>query len=234
MKRLLFILLFVPLLALAQIAQQCPQFVLHGVPQYQAQPGDQELCKTNYAVIHRCSVKAPVAVFEHLTRAAMDGPAKRKDNFRPDPAVIPQCQAQLADYATAGNIYDRGHMAPAGNNTQNDAIMSESFFLSNMVPQVANNNRGIWKQLETWEREWAEAGGDFYIISGGIYNPGHKVIGNGVGVPDYLYKIIQDRLSGHVKAYLMPNTALPVADLPKYETTVAEVERATGMRFNIK
>jgi endonuclease G len=233
MKRLLLALLFTPVAVLAQINAQCPQFTANGTPEYQAQPGDQELCKTNYAVIHRCSVKAPVAVFEHLTPAAISGPAKRRNNFRPDPEVTVACQAQLSDYATAGNVYDRGHMAPAGNNTQNDLIMSESFFLSNMVPQVANNNRGAWKQLETWERDWALKGGDFYIISGGIYHPGHKIIGNGVGVPDLLYKIIIEKQSGQVMAYMMPNTALPVADLPKYQTTVTVIEQAAGMQFNL-
>jgi len=234
MKKLLLVLLFVPLAALAQINQQCPQFTANGTPAYQAQPGDQELCKINYAVIHRCSVKAPVAVFEHLTVAAMTGPAKRKDNFRPDPQVTPECQAQLADYATVGRTHDRGHMAPAGNNTQNDQIMSESFFLSNMVAQNNNNNRGIWKQLETWERQWATAPGtDFYIISGGIYDPGHPVTGNGLGVPTRLYKIIIEKNSQKVQAYLMPNAALPVADLPKYQVPMAAVEQATGMQFNL-
>ena len=234
MKKLLLVLLFAPLLAVAQINKQCPQFTANGTPQYQAQPGDQEICHTNYAVIHKCSVKAPVAVFERLTMAAMTGPAKRKDNFRPDPAVYPQCSATLADYATVGRTHDRGHMAPAGNNTQNDAIMSESFFLSNMVAQVANNNRGIWKQLETWERTWAtNPNADFYIVSGGIYDPGHAVTGNGLGIPTRLYKIIIDKRSGNVQAYLMPNAALPVADLPRYQTNMATIEQATGMRFNL-
>jgi endonuclease G len=234
MKKLLLALLFTPLAALAQINAQCPQFAPMGVPQYQAQPGDQELCRTNYAVIHKCSVKAPIAVFEHLTIAAMTGPAKRKDNFRADPQVHEQCRATLADYATVGRTHDRGHMAPAGNNTQNDQIMSESFFLSNMVAQVANNNRGIWKQLETWERQWATAPGtDFYIVSGGIFDPGHPVVGNGLGVPTRLYKIIIEKNSQKVMAYLMPNAPLPVADLPKYQTTMTEIERATGMRFNL-
>ena len=234
MKKLLLLVLLTPLLALAQINQQCPQFTVNGAPQYQAQPGDQELCKTNYAVIHRCSVKAPVAVFEHLTIATMSGPAKRKDNFRPDPQVAPQCQATLADYATVGRTHDRGHLSPAGNNTTNDQIMSESFFLSNMVAQVANNNRGIWKQLETWERQWAaQPGTDFYIISGGIYDPGHPVTGNGLGIPTRLYKIIIEKNSKNVQAYMMPNAPLPVADLPKYQTTMTEVERATGMQFNL-
>jgi endonuclease G len=234
MKRLLLALLFAPLAALAQINTQCPQFTANGTPEYQAGPGDQEICHTNYAVIHRCSVKAPVAVFERLTMAAMTGPAKRKDNFRPDPQVTPACSATLADYATVGRTHDRGHMAPAGNNTQNDLIMSESFFLSNMVAQNNTNNRGIWKQLETWERAWAQAPGtDFYIISGGIYDPGHPVTGNGLGIPTRLYKIVIEKNSKNVQAYLMPNAALPVADLPKYQVPIAAVEQATGMRFNL-
>ena len=231
---LLTVVALAPVFAQAQINKQCPQFTVNGTPQYAAQPGDQEICHMNYAVIHRCSVKAPVAVFEHLTVAAMTGPAKRKDNFHPDASVTPACSASLADYAVVGKTHDRGHMAPAGNNTQNDQIMTESFNLSNMVPQVANNNRGIWKQVETFERQWAMAPGtDFYIISGGIYDTGHPVIGNGLGIPTRLYKIIIEKNSKKVQAYLMPNAALPVADLPKYQTNMATIEQATGMRFNL-
>ena len=231
MKKLLLVLLFVPLIALAQIAKECPQFTVNGTPLYPAKFGDQEICHTNYAVIHKCDVKGPIAVFEHLTKDKITGGFKRKDDFRPDPKVFPQCQAQLKDYA--GQPYDRGHMSPAGNNTQSAEVMSESFFLSNMLPQVPNNNRGIWKQLETWVRDWATSGSEFYIISGPVFMSTHKVIGNGVGVPDGLYKIIIERTSGKVMAYMMPNAPLPVADLPKYQTTITAVEQATGIQFNL-
>jgi endonuclease G len=236
MKKLLLVLLFAPFAVFAQINQQCPQFTANGTPQYQAEPGDQEICHTNYAVIHRCSVKAPVAVFEHLTVEAMSGPAKRRDNFRPDPQVTPACSATLADYATVGSTHDRGHMAPAANNTQNDSIMSESFFLSNMVAQVANNNRGAWRLLESAERQWANTPGtNFYIISGGIYDPGHPVTGNGLGIPTRLYKIIIEKNSGQVQAYLMPNGPIsPATSWPTYQVPVSAVEQATGMRFNLK
>ena len=236
MKKILFVLLItVAGLASAQINQQCPQFTVNGTPQYQPRPGDQELCKTNYAVIHRCDVKAPVAVFEHLTIATMSGPAKRKDNFRPDPAVAPQCQASLADYATVGKTHDRGHLSPAGNNTLNDQVMSESFFLSNMLAQNSNNNRGGWRLLEAAERQWAATPGtDFYIISGGIFDDGHPVTGNGLGIPTRLYKIINERNSRQVQAYLMPNAPItPATDWPKYQTTMTAIEQATGMQFNL-
>ena len=235
MKKLILALgLFLSVTAYAGINQSCGQFTAAGAPKYKAKAGDQELCHKNYAVIHRCEVKAPVAVFEHLTVAAMTGPSKRKNDFRPDPLVTPACSAALADYATVGSTHDRGHMAPAGNNTQNDDIMSESFFLSNMIAQVANNNRGIWKQLETFERQWATAPGtDFYIISGGLYDAGYTKTGNGLGIPTRIYKIIIEKNSKKVMAYLMPNGPLPVADLPKYQTTVAAVEAATGFKFQL-
>lgn len=230
MKKLLAVVLFLPLSVLAQIAQQCPQFLPNGPVSYQAQPGDQELCKTNYAVIHKCSVKAPMVVFEKITSQSISGPAKRQDDFRADSAVHEQCRATLNDYA--GNPYDRGHMSAAGNNTQTKEIMSESFFLSNMVPQVPNNNRGIWRILEMQIRDQvAQTGQPLYVISGGIYDSGHLIIGNGVGVPTRLFKVIINKQTGKVTAFLMPNSALPVADLPKYQTTLQAVEQATGIRF---
>ena len=37
MKKLLLVLLVTPLIAFAQINQQCPQFTANGTPEYQAQ-----------------------------------------------------------------------------------------------------------------------------------------------------------------------------------------------------
>jgi endonuclease G len=219
--------------ALAAINQQCPQHTAAGAPVHQNRPGDQELCRTNYAVIHSCQFKNPIAVMEHITPAAISGSARRQDDFREDPAVSPQCRSRLPDYA--GQPYDRGHMSAAAGNTQTPQIMSESFFLSNMVPQVPNNNRGIWRILEMQIRDQVvQTGQSLYVISGAIFAQGYTTIGNGVGVPTHLYKVIINRATGNVTAYLMPNTAIPVADLPRYRTTVQAVEQATGMKFPVK
>jgi endonuclease G len=219
--------------ALADINKQCPEFTAYGAPTYQAQPRDQQLCRQNYAVIHSCSAKNPIAVMEHITIQAMSGPARRRDDFRPDPQVPAECRSTLQDYA--GNPYDRGHLSAAAGNTQNESIMSESFLLSNMIPQVPNNNRGIWRILEMQVRDQVKATGQsLYVISGAIFDTGHSKIGNGVGVPTRLFKIIINPRTSTVTAYLMPNAPLPVADLPRYRTTLSEVEAATGMKFPIK
>jgi hypothetical protein len=68
MKKLVLALsLFLSATAYAGINQSCAQFTAAGAATYAAKPGDQEICHKNYAVIHSCAVKAPIAVFEHLT-----------------------------------------------------------------------------------------------------------------------------------------------------------------------
>ena len=134
-----------------EIDDRCPQHVLLGAPVSKIKKDTQYLCKINYAIHYRYDTKTAEYVVEHVTIEGTTGSVKRKDDFRPDPAIPQQHQSTLKDYA--GNPYDRGHLAPAGNNTQNEEVMSESFFLSNMVPQVPNHNRGIWKQLETFVRD---------------------------------------------------------------------------------
>lgn len=215
------------------IDNQCPQFTAYGAPQGNFASDTQQLCKKNYAVIHSCSTKTPVAVMELVTLDGISGKVKRQDDFREDPEVHEQCRSLVTDYLSNG--FDRGHMSAAGNNTQTAEIMSESFLLSNMVPQVANNNRGIWRALESQVRNQVRLSKQpLYVISGAIFDQGHGKIGNGVAVPTRLFKIIINKKTGKITAFLMPNAALPVEDLPKYKTTLDAVEQASGLKFSTK
>jgi endonuclease G len=230
MKKLLLVLLL-PFAALANpIDDQCPQFVLRGAPISSIKANDQYLCKGNYAIHYRYDTKTAEYVVEHITLPTITGPAKRKDDFRPDPAVPKQHQAQLSDYA--GFPFDRGHLSPGADNNHSDQAMSESFFLSNMVPQVPNHNRGIWKQLETAVRGWVKEGRDIYVVSGTIYAPGYQTIGAGrVGIPTHMWKVIVDRKNAKAIAFLFPNAPLPVKDLPNYATNIFTIEQHTGINF---
>ena len=230
-KNILIALWLLTSVALANpIDDKCPQHVYKGAPISAIKSDDQYLCRTNYAVHYRYDTRTAEYVVEHVTKQSVSGHAKRQDDFRVDPEIKKEHQSLLSDYK--GHPYDRGHLAPAGNNTQNDKIMSESFLLSNMVPQVPNNNRGIWKQLETYVREWALKGMDIYVVSGTIYRRNSKTIGdNKVGVPDKLFKVIIDKTTGNSIAFIFPNTELPVGDLVKYATNVKAVEDATAIKF---
>jgi endonuclease G len=232
MKKLLF-LLIVPFTVWANpINDNCPQHVLRGAP-VSSLPSNmtQYICKTNYAVHYRYDTKTAEYVVEHVSLEDITGPAKRKDDFRPDPAIPRQHQSRLEDYVGTG--YDRGHLAPGANNTVNDQIMSESFFLSNMVPQNPNHNRGIWRILELTIRDWVLAGKDIYVITGTAYAQGATAVGpNNVGVPTHMWKVVVDRKGVKGIGFFLPNAPIPVADLPKYVVTIRQIEEITGINFH--
>src|SRR3989338_10809759 len=74
---------------------------------------------------------------------------------------------------------------------RSQSINDESFLLSNMAPQTASLNRGIWATLEDNVRNWAKKRKSIWIIAGPILDNGHKTIGpNKVGVPQRFYKIV--------------------------------------------
>jgi endonuclease G len=228
--------LFILLAALSianPIDDKASSFVYNGAPVSKIVKDNQYIIKKNYAIHYRFDTKTAEYVVEHITKEKVNGTFKRQDDFRPDPDILPAHQSVLSDYA--GNPYDRGHLVPAGDNTHTAEAMSESFYLSNMVPQVPNNNRGIWKQLETAVRIWVNEGKDIYVVSGTTYNKDHKSIGVGkVGVPDFVWKVVIDATSNKAIAFYFPNEALPVSDLPKYIVSIDEVEQKTGINFNPK
>lgn len=223
--------MLVPTLALANpIDDNCPQHTVHGAPISSITTNTQYICHVNYAIHYRYDTKTAEYVVEHLDKADITGPAKRKDDFRPDPKVDDSKEAMLDDYK--GHPYDRGHLVPAADNRANNEQMSESFFLTNMVPQVPNHNRGIWRILELGVRNTGAAGADLYVVSGTIYHPNYPTIGPGkVGVPSELWKVVYNATNGETVAFLFPNAPIPVKDLPKYAVTIDEVEKATGINF---
>jgi len=73
----------------------------------------------------------------------------------------------------------------------NRQAMNESFYYSNISPQLASFNRGIWKKLEIQIRKWTIKFDSLYIVTGPICTNYTQTIGeNKVVVPTYFYKAI--------------------------------------------
>lgn len=231
MKKILLALLFFPTLVFANpIDDKCPQHVKWGAPEIEAKVENVEyLCRTGYAVAYSNNYKNPIYVAEHVSKDRI-GDEPRTEDFRPDMDVKPEYRATLQDYTGSG--YDRGHMSPAANNGANKQAMSESFLLSNMVPQNPGNNRGIWKQLEVYVRDWVVSGEDLYVIQGVIFDEGHKVIGKDLAVPTRLFKVVVDPTNKKMIAFLFPNEKLEVKDLPKYAVSIQKIEQETKINFS--
>ena len=218
MKRVLFLLfIFLPVFLFGQ-CDLLPTSTTHEIVKH-----------TYYTLSYSKKDEQAEWVAYLLTHSMLTHKSERGNNFRPDPAV-PSGSAQLADYNKSG--YDRGHLCPAGDMTFNAEAMSETFYLSNMSPQIPAFNRGIWKSLETLVRDWAAKEDSIYIVTGGILSDSKGSIGKDrVTVPKSYYKVIYD-LTGEKKmiAFILPN-AKSTKPLSAYVITVDFVESQTGLDF---
>ncbi len=165
-----------------------------------------------------------------LTAEEVAGTFPRSQNqFEPDPLVKGKTSVSR-DYSNSG--YSRGHMAPAADMKWSKQAMSESFYMSNICPQVAEFNSGVWERLERRCRALAREA-DLYICCGPIVSGTPKRIGdNNVAVPSGFYKVLCMNRNGKWQAigFMFPNNICK-GSMFDYTYSVDEVEKATGHNF---
>jgi endonuclease G len=101
-----------------------------------------------------------------------------------------------------------------------------------MVPQNPNQNRGAWRILEDRIRNIAKGGRILYVTVGTVYQPGYEVIGNGLGVPQYIWKIVVDSETNNSIAFLFENKPIRTQDIHTTITTISAIEQMTGLNFH--
>lgn len=166
-------------------------------------------------------------VYYELTSELINGNQSRTDDFRADP-MVSTGSASLNDYKGSG--YDRGHLCPAADMALNKTSMSESFYLSNMSPQVPGFNRGIWSTLESQVREWALGYQKLYVVTGPIFKDNKGSIGeDNVTVPGYYYKVLFDGKDKMIALILTNESSSKSLD--QFVVTVDDIEQKTGIDF---
>lgn len=165
-----------------------------------------------------------------LTADETTGDVSRTNKFYNDPE-IEGCPDSW-DYSYSG--YDRGHMAPAGDMKWDSKAMEETFFLSNICPQVKSLNTGSWKNLEEKCRLWAQIDGRIYIVCGPVIDdkPLELIGDSKVWVPKRFFKVIIAPYSTPARGigFIMPNGKV-VGGMQACAVTIDEVERVTGHDF---
>ncbi|MCK5835586.1 MAG: DNA/RNA non-specific endonuclease [Lentisphaeria bacterium] len=191
----------------------------------------QTVKRVGYALGYSEKYEQPLWVSYKLTKnEAQSKVAKRTNKFKADPKVSTE-SASLKDYRKSG--YDRGHLAPAGDMAWSKQAMNESFYLSNMSPQVPKFNRGVWKKLESLVRKWSVIDEELYVITGPIFSKNPKVIGtNHVAIPTAYYKIVIDDKPPGLKAiaFILPNKGSK-EPLSHFVVSIDQVEEITGLDF---
>ncbi|EDW31327.1 GL11082 [Drosophila persimilis] len=203
---------------------------------------------SDYVLSYDRRNRIPHWVFEHLTAESVaknDSVDRSKCDFKPDESIHPFFRSQNTDYRKSG--FDRGHMAAAGNHRLHQKHCEETFYLSNMAPQVGQGfNRDAWNSLEMHVRKLTKSYSNVYVCTGPLYLP-HKeddgkmyvkyeVIGsNTVAVPTHFYKVIVGEAADHklhMEAYVMPNKVISNdTPLNVFQVPPETVERAAGLLF---
>jgi len=211
-----------------------------GLPQMKSdgsQKGPIAICRKGYAVAFNPQTRSPDWVIEHVMKARLIGDAVRSNKFKPDDSIDKGLSATDKDYNSQG--FDRGHQAPAADFKSSQQMTDDSFYFTNMSPQVGIGfNRNIWKVLETDVRSWVQCGGrsELYVVTGPVFDTdgAQRWIPNKdkrVRVPNAFFKVIYDPAQGRALGMLLPNKKLNAADLPSYAVPIATIEEQTGITF---
>lgn len=168
----------------------------------------------------------------HLDKKMLEGRRHpRTDWFEEDPAVATG-SASYEDYRGSG--YTKGHLVPAADMAFSPEAMEETFLMSNISPQTALFNQGIWRELEEQSRDWARSFGALYVVSGPVLSERKidKVGRAGVTVPPAYFKVLLDHADPGLKgiAFVIPN-AKSDRPLMDYAVTIDSVEQLTMLDF---
>ncbi|MBC8102227.1 MAG: DNA/RNA non-specific endonuclease [Cytophagales bacterium] len=171
------------------------------------------------------------------------GPEER-GQFQTDPD-LPEGFTTVAPTDYRGSGYDRGHLCPSGDRTASREANDATFYMSNMMPQAADNNQKSWATLENYCRDLANAGNVLYIVCGPVGKVGTIGRVAAVSVPESTWKVVavlprraaglaQVSTKTRVFAVIIPNRNGPDiadGDWGKWRVPVRDVEKATGLDF---
>jgi endonuclease G len=177
------------------------------------------ICKSRYVIGYSIERKAPLWVAEKITKANISA-AKidRVNSFRIDPAIAPDNQPTLNDFV--GTKYDRGHMVPFEDLSDDAKAAKESFFITNMVPEISDHNRGIWKALEGRARKLPLSKEYIFVVTGPVFSGDIKTLKSGAQIPTSLYKVVLSPTTMESYTVIVPNiTGLHATDLSKFFKT---------------
>jgi endonuclease G, mitochondrial len=234
--------------ACQSIAHFLEFFCVHGTPEnLDAAKPVTIAVNQGYAAGFSPSRLQPIWAAYQVSAATKDLDFERPEFFYDDPRLPPDQRIGAEGFKHPGTVkYDRGHMVPNfAINTQFGRIAQfETFFMSNIIPQEAQTNRGAWKNLEqAIIKAYAPLRKHVWAITGPIFSANPALIArkNGlkIPIPEAYFLVLADperfpyddpnNLS--VLALKVPadHGKKPLTD--DLVTTLDDLERLTQLRF---
>jgi endonuclease G len=222
--------------ATGRVAPGDKTIVYGGVPRVvdeAAGGGARVLTNRGYVVGYSDTLRNPQwAAYRVQDLARLPVPPARPEKFEVDRRTA----ARVNSDAYSGSGYDRGHLAPnyAIATRYGAAAQRETFLMSNITPQRHALNAGLWKELETRiATSYPARYGEVWVLVGPVFGAQPPQLRGGVAVPEAFFMIIIDENEGRLRtlAFLVPQEAPAAAEPERYLTTIAEIQRRTGLDF---
>ncbi len=159
------------------------------------------------------------------------------DPFQEDKDIPEKYRTTLTDYRGSG--YDRGHICPSADRVNSQEANEQTFYLSNMQPQINGFNVGVWYTMENQLRNvWntTKYRDILYVCKGGTIDKSSQIAGyttSKIIVPKYFFAAILAVKDGQYKAIGLwfEHKAESDKKLSNYVVSIDELEKLTGIDF---
>lgn len=171
----------------------------------------------------------------------VNGNASRSNDFRIDSMISTGSSVEAdfflktrktdGSYEYDGFGYDRGHLAPSADFRWSEKALSESYFYSNMSPQMGDFNRLKWAELEYWMREYVTIHStQLIIVTAPVLTDDLAKIDRGVNkvsIPKYFVKVALDLENNRGVAFVLPHEKIE-NPLESFVVSIDSVEKLLG------
>ena len=175
--------------------------------------------KRNYTHLYDKSTYASLWTAYPLYADTIGGSRNETWDSNPNLEVSEQINIWDGSYGVSyeSTIYSRGHLMPDGDRSNNADMQKQTYYATNLVPQVQDGfNGGIWSSLEGAVREATRSSDTLYVVTGVAFRkaggsenityikPQHD--SKQCPVPNYFYKVLLKVKRNSSKAVISAST----------------------------
>ena len=173
-----------------------------------------------------------------LCRLYTSGSVGRTDAWALDPFLGSDSAAPFSGYA---GDYARGHQLPSADRQCCYEANAQTFYGTNMTPQLNEHNEGIWANLENKVRGYANTSDTTYVVTGVMVSATSEIqkdsYDKNVTVPDAYFKAVlkYSPSSAHgtwnAIAFYLEHRAYSGSVGKEHSMSIDELEEMTGLDF---
>ncbi len=173
-----------------------------------------------------------------LCKFYTNGSAGRTNAWALDPLLGEDSAAPFGGYAGS---YARGHQLPSADRQCSYEANAQTFYGTNMTPQLNAHNEGIWADLEGKVRGWADTSDTTYVVTGVTVSASSEKerdsYGNSVTIPDAYFKAVlkYNKASTFAPwtaaAFYLEHRAYSGSISKSHSMSIDELEEITGIDF---